>query len=107
MTELPDDPRAEFIEAVLQVVESIPPGRVMTYGSIAKVLGRGGPRGVGGVMATDGYSVPWWRVVRANGTLPGHLVVEAQQRWYAEGTPLHRGTVDIKQALWDADDSAD
>ena len=101
MTDLPDDPRAEFIEQVLQVVESIPAGRVMTYGSIAKALGRGGPRGVGGVMATDGYAVPWWRVVRANGTLPGHLVVEAQQHWYAEGTPLHRGTVDIKLALWE------
>jgi alkylated DNA nucleotide flippase Atl1 len=99
-----DDLRAEFIESVLQIVESIPPGRVMTYGSIAKSLGRGGPRGVGGVMATDGHGVPWWRVVRANGTLPAHLVVDAQQHWYAEGTPLRRGTVDIDQARWDPEE---
>lgn len=85
------------------MVESIPPGRVMTYGSIAKVLERGGPRGVAGVMSTHGYEVQWWRVVRANGTLPGHLVIDAQQHWYAEGTPLHRGSVDIKKAIWEPD----
>jgi alkylated DNA nucleotide flippase Atl1 len=91
----------QFTEEVLQLVERIPPGRVLTYGAIAKALGRGGPRGVGGVMAKEGHGVPWWRVVRANGTLPGHLVVEAQQHWYAEGTPLRRGVVDIEIALWD------
>jgi alkylated DNA nucleotide flippase Atl1 len=98
--------RDEFAEAVLQVVERIPPGRVMTYGGIAEYLGYGGPRGVGGVMARDGYSVPWWRVVRANGTLPAHLVADAQEHWFAEGTALIRGTVDVKQAAWDPDENA-
>ena len=51
----------------------------MTYGAIAGLLQRGGPRGVGGVMARDGPMVPWWRVVRANGTVPSHLVIDAQQ----------------------------
>ena len=94
-----------FTEDVLAVVERIPPGRVMTYGAIAEHLGRGGPRGVGGVMARDGDSVPWWRVVRANGTLPAHLMMDAQEHWYVEGTALRRGIVDVAQAHWFPEDS--
>jgi len=93
----------DFVEAVLSLVETIPPGKVLTYGTIAAIVGRGGPRGVGGVMARDGHGVPWWRVVRADGTLPSHLMIEAQQHWYAEGTPTKRGLVDIKAALWSAE----
>ena len=90
----------EFAAAVLDVVDRIPPGRVMTYGDIAEYLQRGGPRGVGGVMAREGAAVTWWRVVRANGTLPAHLVVDAQEHWYIEGTPLRRGVVDVEAARW-------
>ncbi|HEY0772933.1 MAG TPA: MGMT family protein, partial [Nocardioidaceae bacterium] len=39
--------REEYVERVLAVVEQIPPGRVMSYGAIAEVLGVGGPRQVG------------------------------------------------------------
>ncbi|MDD9205825.1 MGMT family protein, partial [Georgenia sp. 10Sc9-8] len=43
----------EYLEAVLDLVDQVPPGRVMTYGTIADVvgagLGRGGPRQVGHV----------------------------------------------------------
>ena len=90
----------EFAAAVLDVVDRIPPGRVMTYGDIAEYLQRGGPRGVGGVMAREGAAVTWWRVVRANGTLPAHLVVDAQEHWHIEGTPLRRGVVDVEAARW-------
>ena len=95
----------EFAALVLDVVGRIPPGRVMTYGDIAEYLQRGGPRGVGGVMAREGAAVTWWRVVRANGTLPAHLVVDAQEHWHIEGTPLRRGIVDVAHARWwpDAD----
>jgi alkylated DNA nucleotide flippase Atl1 len=94
------DAYEEFSAAVLDIVDAIPAGRVMTYGLIAELLGTGGPRGVGAVMARDGRSVPWWRVVRANGTLPAHLMIEAQQHWYLEGTATRRGIVDVGQALW-------
>jgi alkylated DNA nucleotide flippase Atl1 len=90
----------EFTADVLAVVDRIPAGRVMTYGAIAEYVGRGGPRGVGGVMARDGAAVTWWRVVRANGTLPAHLMMDAQEHWWAEGTALRRGIVDVAQAGW-------
>ena len=59
--------RDDFIEAVLSVVEQIPAGRVCTYGDVAELVGRGGPRNVGHVMSTHGGAVPWWRVIRADG----------------------------------------
>jgi alkylated DNA nucleotide flippase Atl1 len=86
---------------VLQVVERIPAGRVTTYGAISDRVG-GGPRQVGVVMARDGGSVTWWRVVRADGTLPAHLAVEARARHRAEGTPLRpSGKVDLVAAFWE------
>ena len=96
---MPGD-REAFDEAVLGVVDGIPPGRVMTFGAIAEYLGRGGPRGVGGTMAREGFGVTWWRVVRADGTLPPHLMVDAQEHWLVEGTAMRRGVVDVKRASW-------
>jgi alkylated DNA nucleotide flippase Atl1 len=83
----------EYVEAVLQVVESIPPGRVMSYGAIAECVGQGGPRQVGAVMSSYGGSVAWWRVVRADGVPPLCDTGEARAHYLAEGTPL-RGRLD-------------
>lgn len=88
-----------FTEAVLQAVEQVPPGCVVTYGLIAERLGRGGARQVGRVMSLEGAAVPWWRVVRANGSLPPHLMVDAQQHWREERTPVRSGRVIVAEAL--------
>lgn len=82
----------EYRELVLDVVEAIPPGRVMTYGDIAEVVGqvlrRGGPRQVGTVLRQMGGSVPWWRVVNAAGLPPAHHRSSALDRLRQEGCPL-------------------
>ncbi len=62
--------REDYVEAVLATVERVPWGRVTTYGAVAEFIGSGGPRQVGAVMARYGGPVPWWRVVRADGSLP-------------------------------------
>src|SRR5689334_2124875 len=80
------DPDA-YVEAVLTLVEQVPPGRVTTYGTLADVVGYGGPRRVGRVMSTHGGSVPWWRVVRADGSLPDSHDDEARAHYLDEGTP--------------------
>jgi alkylated DNA nucleotide flippase Atl1 len=82
-------PVDDFASSVLDVVDSIPPGRVMSYGDIAEYLGSGpGPRQVGRVMATYGGAVAWWRVIHSDGTpAPGHDSV-ALRHYLAEGTPL-------------------
>lgn len=92
----------EYVEAVLSVVEQVPPGRVTTYGAVAASVGRGGPRQVGRVMATYGGPVPWWRVIRADGTLPDCHAGEALELHRAEGTALlPSGRVDMRLAFWD------
>jgi len=91
----------DYVEAVLSLVESIPTGRVTSYGAIAEVVGRGGPRQVGNVMSRDGGGVPWWRVVRADGSPPRCHEGEARIHYLEEGTPLRSsGSVDLARAFW-------
>jgi alkylated DNA nucleotide flippase Atl1 len=91
----------EYVEAVLSLVEQVPRGRVTTYGLIAEAVGRGGPRQVGRTMALHGGGVPWWRVVRADGSLPDSHGPEARQAYLEEGTPLRpSGAVDLRRAVW-------
>jgi alkylated DNA nucleotide flippase Atl1 len=91
----------EYVERVLSVVEQIPRGRVSTYGAIAEHVGSGGPRKVGRVMSQHGGPVPWWRVVRADGSLPPSHGDEARAAYLDEGTPLRpSGKVDMPQAFW-------
>jgi alkylated DNA nucleotide flippase Atl1 len=90
----------DYAEAVLTLVERIPPGRVMTYGVIAEIIGRGGPRQVGAVMARYGGGVPWHRVVNASGRLVPGSEVEALRRHTAEGTPMNGERVRLTKAIW-------
>ena len=69
----------EYVEAVLSLVELVPRGRVTTYGG----------------------SVPWWRVVRADGSLPPSHDEEARAHYLEEGTPFRTpGRVDMPRAAW-------
>ena len=91
----------EYVEQVLSLVDRIPRGRVTTYGLIAEAVGRGGPRQVGNVMAQYGGSVTWWRVVRADGSLPDFKDPTAREAYLEEGTPLRAsGSVDMREAVW-------
>jgi alkylated DNA nucleotide flippase Atl1 len=99
----------DYADRVLDVVDAIPAGRVMSYGDIAEYLGEGGPRQVGRVLATYGGSVAWWRVIHADGTpAPGHDLA-ALARYQEEGTPLRSSVppvrVHMRQARWPGPDS--
>lgn len=95
---------SEFGEAVLSLVEQVPRGRATTYGALADALfdeHGGGPRQVAAVMARHGSLVTWWRVVRADGTLPERLAGEARQAYLEEATPLTgTGAVSLRDAFW-------
>jgi len=104
--------RTEYVEAVLSLVQLVPPGTAVAYGDIAELLGSGGARQVGSVMSHHGSSVPWWRVLRANGEAPQGLEAEALAFYLQEGTPLlgryqdflrsseGRWRVDLTEARW-------
>lgn len=84
--------RLRLLDDVEVVVEQIPPRRILTYGDIAGIIGYGGPRGVGWAMSHIGAELPWWRVVRADGTVPKPLRREAVQRYCEENMPLVAGS---------------
>ncbi|MEV0001047.1 MGMT family protein [Micromonospora sp. NPDC050980] len=94
----------EYVEAVLALVERIPPGRAMSYGAVADALaersGRASARLVGSIMARHGGGVPWHRVVNAAGRLPPGHELQARARLRAEGCPLRGDGVDLAVAAW-------
>jgi methylated-DNA-protein-cysteine methyltransferase related protein len=63
-----------FTRRVLAVVRSIPPGRVTTYGDIARLAGRpGAARAVGNIMREGRQpGVPYHRVIAAGGRAGGY-----------------------------------
>jgi alkylated DNA nucleotide flippase Atl1 len=102
---LPSLALSDKAEDVLEIVEQIPPGAVLTYGDVAELVGGRGARFVGNVMSRYGSDVPWWRVVRAGGWPPRGLEHRAREHYRAEGTPMVRGTldglrVDLDRARW-------
>jgi alkylated DNA nucleotide flippase Atl1 len=78
---------------VLERVRAIPEGFVRTYGDVSP----GAPRFAGTVLfhAAD-PDLPWWRVVRADGSLAKGDRQRALLR--AEGVPFRGPRVDMAQA---------
>lgn len=88
MPATPDD----YAERVLDLVDSIPRGRVSTYGVIAELAreltGKGGPRTVGMVLSRYGSGVAWWRVCAAGGRLTTRKSAEQRAQLRAEDVPF-------------------
>lgn len=103
MAEKPD---RDYKERVYRLVRNIPPGRVMTYGQLAEILGdRYTPRTVGFAMHGSDDNTPWHRVVNAQGGCStGRIVVpfDKQQRMLEhEGVRFNElGRCELKEYLW-------
>ena len=93
------DPGLDVDEAVFDVVERIPHGRVSTYGAIGRLLGVG-PRRVARALSQGGGAVPWWRVLRADGTVAEPVRVRQLELLAAEGVPMRDGRVDLAAVGW-------
>jgi alkylated DNA nucleotide flippase Atl1 len=87
-------------EDVLRRVRAIPPGFVRTYGDVSP----GAPRFAGYVLHQIGDTVPWHRVVRADGS----LAKGARQRrlLLSEGVPFRGERVAMARARLDPLDAA-
>ncbi|HEV8652844.1 MAG TPA: MGMT family protein [Actinomycetes bacterium] len=94
----------DVVERVLAVVERIPSGRVLSYGDVAELAPAPTPRDVGQVLLRHGDGVPWWRVLRADGTPAPHLRDRQLALLRAEGTPMtpFGEGVDLRRARWAA-----
>jgi len=90
---------------VYRFVQRIPPGRVLTYGALAKALRLpGGARTAGRAMAAtpSGKGIPWHRVLGARGKLLIREPYSSLQRKLleSEGVTLIASRVDLKHHLW-------
>jgi alkylated DNA nucleotide flippase Atl1 len=79
-------------QRVLDGIRAIPEGFVRTYGDLSP----GAPRFTGTVLRLTGEDVPWWRVVRADGTLAKGDRQRALLQ--AEGVPFVGTKVDLRVA---------
>ncbi len=77
---------------VLARIREVPEGFVRAYGDVSP----GAPRFAGTVLAHTEEDVPWWRIVRADGS----LAKGARQRALleAEGVPFRGEKVDMRAA---------
>ena len=94
----------ELTERILAVVERIPAGRVLSYGDVAALASAATAWEVGQVLNRHGNRVPWWRVLRADGTVAPHLRDHQLALLRAEGTPMdpYADGVDLARARWPA-----
>ena len=91
-----------FAHRVLDAVDRIPWGRVMSYSDVAEYVGAGGARAVGTVMARWGSEVPWHRVVHNDGSCAEHKADHQLALLRSEGVPMRgRTRVDMNAARWD------
>jgi methylated-DNA-protein-cysteine methyltransferase-like protein len=100
-------PDPQYRERVYEIVRRIPRGRVMTYGQIAYILGKGyTPRTVGFVMhGADDKKIPWHRVINSQGRCSTARIVlptDMQQRMLErEGVKFDQsGRCDLEVFLW-------
>jgi DNA-binding HxlR family transcriptional regulator/alkylated DNA nucleotide flippase Atl1 len=90
--DVPPPPSQSRTATILGRIRAIPVGCVSTYADIdAKA-----PRLVGRILATRHDNIPWYRVVRADGTAP--MGTDQLARLRSEGVPIRNGRVDLAQA---------
>lgn len=85
-----------FERKVLTVVSRIPPGRVTTYGDVARLAGRPrAARAVGNILReADRPGLPYHRVIAAGGKLGGYTSLSLKRSLLAaEGLTVTPGRV--------------
>jgi methylated-DNA-protein-cysteine methyltransferase-like protein len=79
-------------QTIYERVRRVPPGYVTTYGDLSP----GAPRHAGRALSQMPRDVPWWRVVRSDGTWPKGA--EQRARLLAEDVPIRGRRVVMDEA---------
>lgn len=95
-------------ERIYFVIRQIPPGKVATYGQIARIVGACSPRMVGYALAAlkSGSGIPWQRIINSQGKISlridgGEDDVQ-QQLLEAEGVVFDKdGKTDLQRFGWE------
>lgn len=110
MPRISDQEKADFKQAVYEIVAAIPSGKVSTYGEIARLAGFPGyQRMVGRILreVSDEMGLPCHRVLNSQGRLvPGWA--EQSELLKDEGITLKpSGCVDMRKFGWNPMDNID
>jgi methylated-DNA-protein-cysteine methyltransferase-like protein len=101
---------SEFTEKIIHIIKSIPKGRVLTYGFIAKLAGN--PRAARQVSwilhsSSKKHNLPWHRVISSTGKISLKALEDRQYQknlLEQEGIKVLDGfKVDLKTYLWEID----
>lgn len=86
---------------IYRVVRLIPPGKVASYGQVARIVGGCTARMVGYAMAASGpeHQVPWQRVINSQGKISPH--------GYGYGSAMQRQLLEDEGVTFDAQDRVD
>jgi len=93
----------QFFDQVYIIVEQIPFGKVVSYGQIARMLGRPrAAREVGRAMQYCPDKLPWHRVVMKDGTIASRMNADMQRAMLeAEGVAfLADGRINMNICSW-------
>lgn len=97
-----------FTEQVIRIIQSIPEGKVMTYGGVARAAGS--PRGARQVVRilhsmSKKYKLPWHRVINAKGMISlTEDESSSLQKLYLQDEGIifdEKGVVDLEQFQFD------
>lgn len=93
-----------FYKQVYDIVAQIPPGKVISYGGIARMLNRPrAAREVGRAMRICPDGLPWQRVVMQDGTIAGGHYAEIRKAMLESESVsfLLDGRVDMDISRWE------
>lgn len=97
---------SEFTQEVIKIIQSIPSGKILTYGLVAKLAGN--PRGARQVSRilhslTRKFDLPWFRIINSKGVISLKFEGGDQQRMLLEQEGVEFSTnqkIDLKKYLW-------
>ncbi|MFJ7726083.1 MGMT family protein [Neobacillus sp. NPDC097160] len=96
-----------FTVTVVEIIQNIPEGKVMTYGQIAGLAGS--PRAARQVVRilhsmSRKHRLPWWRVINAKGQIALQEDESYNEQWMsleAEGVQVGlNGVIDLGRFQW-------
>lgn len=95
----------QFTQEVIDIIKTIPRGKVMTYGQIASCAGNPwGSRQVSRILhsMSHAYQLPWHRVINSKGTisLKGEGGLVQKQHLIAEGVRVNGLKIDLEHYLF-------
>jgi methylated-DNA-protein-cysteine methyltransferase-like protein len=100
----------QFTEKVIKLIQSIPTGKVLTYGRIAKLAGNPqAARQVSWILhsSTKKHNLPWHRVINSKGLIALKAEMEKEQQKILlekEGVKFcDKFKIDLSTSMWNID----